>query len=319
MRAAAHAIQLMFMIRDIRIMNITGVNLNLLVAFDALIEELSVTGAARRAGVTQPAMSNTLAQLRVLFEDPLFLRHRTGLTPTPRAKELAEPIRKGLALLQGALSGSSFAPESSSRRFVIATSDYVELVLLPALLRRLARVAPGVRLALRPWSLHEAPPELARGELDLMLGFYDKLPPHHQEQLLFSDEYVCVVRRHHPSVKTRLTLAKYLQLSHVLVSSRSDSPGSVDRALSALGKQRTVGARVSHFLTVPVLVSQTDYVAALDRRVAEVFARPLGLKLFPPPLKLPRGNVGMVWHEQQAADPGQRWLRSLIADVASAL
>jgi DNA-binding transcriptional LysR family regulator len=300
-------------------MNIRGVNLNLLLAFDALFEELSVTRAARRAGVTQPAMSNTLSQLRALFGDALFVRHRTGLTPTARAKELAEPIRKGLQLLQGALTGPSFEPTTSERRFVIATSDYVELVLLPALLRRLSKQAPRVRLALRPWGFHEVPPELARGEVDLMLGFYDKLPPHHFEQALFDDEYVCVVRRRHPTVKSKLTLAHYLQLSHVLVSARADGLGSVDRALSALGKQRTIGARVSHFLTVPVLVSQTDFVAALDRRVAEVFAGPLGLKLFPPPLKLPKGTIGQVWHEQQEGDAGQRWLRALIADVASEL
>ena len=302
-----------------RIVNINDINLNLLVAFDALFEELSVTRAARRAGVTQPAMSNTLAQLRELFDDALFVRHRTGLNPTARAKELAEPIRKGLQLLQGALAGSSFEPATSERRFVIAASDYVELVLLPALLRRLAKEAPRVRLALRPWGLHEAPPELARGEVDLMLGFYGKLPPHHYEQALFDDEYVCVVRRRHPTVKSKLTLAQYLQLSHVLVSAKADGLGSVDRALAALGKQRTIGARVSHFLTVPVLVSQTDFVAALDRRVAEVFAGPLGLRLFKPPLALPKGSIGQVWHEQQNADPGQRWLRGVIAEVASQL
>lgn len=300
-------------------MNITGVNLNLLLAFDALFEELSVTAAARRTGVTQPAMSNTLAQLRALFDDALFLRHRTGLTPTARAKELAEPIRQGLALLQSALRGSSFEPATSERRFVIAASDYVELVLLPGLLRRFAKEAPRARLQLKPWGLHEVPPELARGEADLMLGFYDKLPPRHREQKLFDDEYVCVVRRRHPKVKSKLSLAQYLELSHVLVSARADSPGSVDRALAALGKKRTVGARVSHFLTVPVLVSQTDFVAALDRRVAEVFAAPLGLKLLPPPLKLPKGSIGQVWHEQQEGDPAHRWLRGLIAEVSATL
>ena len=300
-------------------MNISGVNLNLLVAFDALFEELSVTRAARRAGVTQPAMSNTLAQLRALFGDTLFVRHRTGLTPTARAHELAEPIRKGLRLLESALTGPRFDPNTSERRFVVAASDYVELVLLPALLRRIAHEAPQVRLALRPWGLHEAPPELARGETDLMLGFYGQLPPHHYEQPLFDDEYVCVVRRRHPTVKGKLTLAKYLRLSHVLVSAHADGMGSVDRALLARGLQRTIGARVSHFLTVPVLVAQTDFVAALDRRVAEVFAGPLGLELFPPPLKLPKGTIGQVWHEQQHADPGHRWLRALIADVAGKL
>ena len=300
-------------------MNISGVNLNLLVAFDALFSELSVTAAARRAGVTQPAMSNTLAQLRALFDDALFIRHRTGLSPTARAKELAEPIRHGLKLLEGALSAPRFEPATSERRFVIAASDYVELVLLPALLRRLEKVAPRVRLQLKPWGLHEAPPELARGEVDLMLGFYDKLPPNHYQQLLFEDEYVCVVRRRHPTVKAKLSLAQYLALSHVLVSSRSDSPGSVDRALLALGKKRTIGARVSHFMTVPVLIAQTDFVAALDRRVAQVFAAPLGLKLFPPPLKLPKGSIGQVWHEQQHTDLAQRWLRQTIAEVAATL
>lgn len=300
-------------------MNINAINLNLLVAFDALFEELSVTRAARRAGVTQPAMSNTLAQLRELFDDALFVRHRTGLNPTARAKELAEPIRKGLSLLQAALAGSSFEPATSERRFVIAASDYVELVLLPALLRRLAKAAPRVRLALRPWGLHEAPPELARGEVDLMLGFYGKLPAQHHEQRLLEDEYVCVVRRSHPRVKGKLTLARYLELEHVLVSARSNSPGSVDRALAALGKKRRVGARVSHFLSVPPLVARTDLVAALDRRVAEVFAGPLGLRLLPPPLKLPRGVIGQVWHQQQDRDPAQRWLRQSISDVARAL
>lgn len=152
-----------------------------------------------------------------------------------------------------------------------------------------------------------------------MLGFYGKLPPYHHEQRLFEDEYVCVVRRRHPLVTSRLTLARYLELSHVLVSSRSDSPGSVDRALAAMGKKRKIGARVSHFLSVPALVSQTDLVAALDRRVAQVFARPLGLKLFAPPLSLPKGSIGQVWHEQHERDPALVWLRSTIAEVSSAL
>ena len=300
-------------------MNINAVNLNLLASFEALFEEQSVTAAARRSGVTQPAMSNTLAQLRKLFDDPLFQRQRTGLVPTPRAKQLIEPIRQGLRLLSSALAEPGFEPRTSTRRFVIMASDYVELVLLPVLLRRLARQAPGVVLQVRPWSLHEAPPELARGEADLMLGFYGKLPPHHHEQRLFDDEYVCVVRRRHPLVKTKLTLARYLELSHVLVSSRLDSPGSVDRALAAMGKKRKIGARVSHFLSVPVLVSQTDLVAALDQRVAQVFARPLGLALFPPPLALPKGSIGQVWHEQQTRDPALSWLRSTIAEVSSIL
>lgn len=300
-------------------MNISAVNLNLLAAFEALFEEQSVTAAARRSGVTQPAMSNTLSQLRQLFDDPLFLRQRAGLSPTPRARQLIEPIRQGLKLLSSALSEPEFEPRSSQRRFVIMASDYVELVLLPRLLRELSRRAPGVQLQVRPYGLHQVPEELARGEAELMLGFYSKVPTHHHEQRLFQDEYVCVVRRGHPQVKSRLSLARYLQLSHVLVSAKSDSPGSVDQALAALGKKRHVAVRVSHFLSVPVLIARTDFVAALDRRVAEVFAKPLGLKLFPPPLALPKGTIGQVWHEQHDRDPGHVWLRTLIAEVSADL
>jgi DNA-binding transcriptional LysR family regulator len=300
-------------------MNINAINLNLLVALDALLRERSVTRAARRVGVTQPAMSNSLAQLRTLFDDPLFRRQRHGLDPTPRALALAPLLAQGLSAFQAVLAAPSFDPAKDERRFVIATSDYVELVLLPPLLNELERTAPNVRLEVRPWSLHEVPDTLARAEADLMIGFYDELPPRHVHELLFEEEYVCIVRNAHPSVKRRLTLERYLELGHVLVSQRADSPGSVDRALAKQGKRRHVALRVSHFLMVPMLIARTNLVAALSRRVAEPFAVPFELRLLPPPLPLPRSRVRQVWHEQMQADPGHRFLRETIARVASAL
>jgi DNA-binding transcriptional LysR family regulator len=152
-----------------------------------------------------------------------------------------------------------------------------------------------------------------------MIGFYEELPPRHRQQLLFDEDYVCVVRRGHPRVKQRLTLARWLELGHVLVSQRADSPGSVDRALAALGKRRRVAVRVSHFSMVPFLIAKTDLVAALSRRVAAPFAAPLRLRLLPPPVPLPRGRVGQVWHEQTDADPGHRWFRELVLRVSSTL
>lgn len=300
-------------------MNVGSVNLNLLVAFQALMEERSVTRAASRAGITQPAMSNTLAQLRALFEDPLFTRTAAGLVPTPRALALADPIGRGLKLLDSALMEQRFDEARSDRLFTLAASDYVEFVLLPSLLARLAQIAPHVRLRIRPWGSHAIPAELARGEADCMIGFYDDVPARHRHALLFSDEYVCVVRKGHPHVKKRLTLSRYLELSHVLVSTSHDAPGSVDRALAARGLRRRVGLRVSHFLSVPMVVARTDYVAALDRRVAEAFADTLGLVVLEPPLELPTGRVGQVWHESVDADPGHRWLREIIASVSREL
>ncbi len=300
-------------------MDIRSVNLNLLVAFDALIEERSVTRAARRVGVSQPALSASLHRLRELFGDPLFRRAAHGLEPTPRALELAAPVRQGLRLLGEALSPPSFDPASARRGFVILASDYVEFVLLPPLLRQIAALAPGISLEVKPWGLHEIPPQLARGEADLLIGFYDQVPPQHSAKPLFEEEYAVIARRRHPKIKTRLTLARYLECGHVLVSEKSGSPGSVDRALAAQGKSRRVAARVSHFLLVPMLVARTDLVAALSRRVAEPFAAALKLRLFPPPLSLPKSRIGQAWHDQMTADPGHRWLREQIETVARRL
>jgi DNA-binding transcriptional LysR family regulator len=299
--------------------NIQSVNLNWLVALEALLDERSVTRAAKRTGVTQPAMSNTLAQLRALFDDPLFRRGAHGLLPTPRALALAEPVRQGLHLLATALVTPSFEAKTAERTFVVAASDYVEFVLMPPLMRRLSQEAPGIRIEIRPWGLHEVPPALARAEADLMIGFYDEVPRGHRQKLLFDEEYTCILRKDHPRAKKKLTLDVYLELEHVLVSQRADSPGSVDRALAAKGKRRRVAARVSHFLMVPMLVARTDLVAAISRRVAEPLAIPLGLKMLAPPISLPRGRVGQVWHEQMDGDPGQRWFRALVESVCSTL
>jgi DNA-binding transcriptional LysR family regulator len=319
MHRLAPIAQLMFLMIDIDWMNISAVNLNLLAAFQALVEEKNVTRAARRMGVTQPAMSSTLAQLRELFDDPLFRRTSHGLEPTPRALALRDPIHEGLRLLSSTLVEASFDPKTADKTFVIAASDYVEFVLLPPLLRHLQVVAPGVRLQVRAWGLHEVPEFLAHGEADLMIGYYDTLPPHHAGMRLFSEEYTCIVRRGHPRVKKKLSLPAYLELGHVLVSEKPGSPGSVDRALAKQGKSRNVAARVSHFLMVPMLVARTDLVAAISRRVAEPFAKPLGLALFSPPIPLPKSFVNQAWHSQMERDPAHRWLRETVAQVATEL
>ena len=294
--------------------DIRAVNLNLLAAFDALLAERSVTRAATRMGVTQSAMSSSLAQLRLLFEDPLFRRTPRGIEPTGRALELGEPIRRGLGLFERALTPRSFDPRRESRAFVLATSDYVEFVLLPPLLKRLAHEAPGVRLEVRPWGLQQVPKTLQSGEVELMIGFYDELPAHHDQTLLFDEEYVCIARKGHPGLGRKPTIERWLAQKHVLVSQQGNSPGTVDRALAARNLKRTIGARVSHFLLVPTLVAQTDLVAAVSARVATAFAESLGLRVFAPPVPLPKGRIGQVWHEQLEHDPAQRWFRRLIVE-----
>jgi DNA-binding transcriptional LysR family regulator len=298
------------------VVNVSSVNLNLLAALDALITERSVTRAASRLGVTQSAMSNSLQRLRELYDDPLFHRVGRGIVPTPRALAIGPQLRDGLALLGATLTTTGFDPATTDRTFVLALSDYVEFVLVPPLLHRLAQVAPNIRIVVVPWGRHEIPEALASGDVDLMIGFYDKVPPRHEEQILFSDEYVCIVRKGHPKVSTKLTLARYVELDHVIVSQTRDSVGSVDIALGKLGKKRRVGARVSHFLMVPRLVADTDFVAAISRRAAEPFVKTFGLRLFKPPLPLLTGRIGQVWHARQATDPAAIWLRQTIAEIA---
>lgn len=300
-------------------MNITAANLNLFVAFDALITASSVSRAARQVGVTQSAMSNSLRHLRGMFEDPLFLRTAHGIVPTPRARELAGPVREALRLLERTLGPRRFDPAASTRTFVLITSDYVEFVLLPRLLARITRQAPGVRIQMLPWGLHQVPDELARGSADLMIGFYDQVPGHHRAQVLFEERYACIVRKGHPQVRDRLTLRTYVALQHIMVSQSAGASSGVDRALAALGRSRVVGLRVSHFLNVPPLVAGTDLIAALSRRVAEPFARMLPLRLFEPPLKLEVSRVGMVWHDAVHDDPAHRWLRDVVAEVCAEL
>lgn len=310
----------MFVIEDITNVNVSiqALNLNLLLVLDALCRERNVTRAAERLGLTQSAVSNALAQLRHTLGDPLFVRARRGVVPTERALSLAGPVRQALAIVESALAaGTGFEASTSARTFVIAASDYTEYVVLPRLLRRLEREAPGVRIEVRSWGRHEVPPTLESGEVDLMIGYYGALPAGHHEQPLFQEEYVCIVRKSHPSVRRRLTLKQYLALSHVLVTQLPGGLGSVDAALARMGLSRRVGARVSHFLMVPHLVAVTDMAAALSRRVAEPAAKRLKLCLFAPPLALPKSTVGQVWHERTHADAANTWLRRVVREVCA--
>jgi len=297
--------------------NIAGLNMNLLPVLDALLSERSVTRAGARLGLSQPAVSNALAQLRALLGDPLLVRGARGMVPTERALALASPLRAALEQLeQGLGTHAPFDPRTSDRRFTIITNDFVAFAVLPKLLARLEREAPGVRLQVRAWQEHYVPGDLERGEADLMLGLYRTLPPGHRETPLFEDRFVCVVRRGHARVRGKLSLATYVKLPHVLVSHQPDGRGVVDDALARLGLTRTVALRVSHFLLVPAIIAATDYVAALSEFVARPFAKTWPLQLLPPPLQLPVGKVSLVWHESTHASPAQAWLRDRIVEVA---
>ncbi len=304
--------------------NVRNINLNLLVAFDALMSERSVTRAAARMGLTQPAMSNVLAQLRTLFDDPLFVRVGRGMQPTPRAEALAGSVRRGIESFERALEAPQpFDPATSQARLCLAMSDHAELVLLPRLLQRIERDAPGLDLQVVPWGLHQIHPQLATGEVDVMISYYEaeQAPAGHHHEVLLTDVFVCMVRADHPRVGKRLSLRLFLSLGHIIVTERLGDRGAIDSALDQLGHKRRIAARVPSFFMVPHLVAGTDLIASIDSRVARYFSRWLPIRLLPPPAQVPfpEGRIGMLWHERSQADPARAWLRSIIREESAAI
>jgi DNA-binding transcriptional LysR family regulator len=302
-------------------MNISSIDLNLLVALDVLVEERSVTKAGQRIGLSQPAMSNALRRLRQVLDDPVLVRTSQGMVPTTLATELVGPVRKALAELEGALTTDKrFEPSKAGRVFRVAAMDHTWVVLLPHVARLLSSRAPGIRLDLFPYS-DTTNTDLESGAIDaaVVVGGRHGRAAGFQRAELYDDNFECLVRKNHPLVKRRLTLRRYLDLGHVLASPRSRRGGLVDRALKKKGLSRRVQVIVPHFVAAPFVVAQTDLIATLPRGVALPFARMLDLRVFPPPLKFQGGPWFLVWHGRTLHDPAQMWLREQIMEVSRGL
>ncbi|HSI58622.1 MAG TPA: LysR family transcriptional regulator [Ideonella sp.] len=303
-------------------MDFKGIDLNLLAAFDALMNERNVTRAAVRVGVSQPAMSAALSRLRNLVGDPLFLRSAEGLLPTPRSRDLAEPISQALRQIESALVDEpAFVPRDAALTFTLGLSDYPAFVLLPTLLQALGKQAPGVSLSVRAFSDRDSAVDLLdAGTIDAAVG----VPPTHSESRILTrtilrDEFVTIMRRDHPTARRGMDMKAFLALPHVLVSPEGDRHGLVDEALAKLGKRRTLALTLPQMFAAPAVVAQTDMTATVMRRVALNSAARRKLVLFPPPVKLPPVNFDLIWHRRNDGHVGQRWLRELVEALAASL
>lgn len=295
-------------------------DLNLVRALAALLAERHVTRAAARLGITQSAASHALARLREVLGDPLLVRGPRGtMLPTPRAAELAPGIHRVLDDLAGVLRGpAAFDPAIARRTFRIGAADYLGLVLLPRLIERLGRLAPGIDLWVHPvtdWG----DAELAAGALDLVTGppRGTARPAGSYEKVLFAETFTCVLRAGHPLAGSRMTLARYTSLGHVLVAPRG-TPGSlVDDALAAAGRTRRIAVGVPHFLVVPYVVAASDLVATVPTRLAALVADDAGLVRAAPPVELEPFDMAMAWHERVHGDAGHRWLREQLVAASA--
>jgi DNA-binding transcriptional LysR family regulator len=297
-------------------MNWGAFDLNLLIVFDAVMQERNVTRAGDRIGLSQPAVSHALSRLRHMLKDELFIRTPEGMMPTPRAEQLAEPLRRALSDMQLALEPESFVPSEASRRFEVAVNNYAAVVLAPSILMTVIATAPGIRLDLRPSGLRDMPALLDRGEHDLAIGTFDDVGERFARAPLLEDSFVVAMRRDHPALRQELTAEALAGLSHLEISSSGEDATFVDECLKERGLARNVTHRAPR-LSAAAILSSTDIVAVLSHRLGEHWVRTYGLATCELPFESPSICSGMLWHRRFDNQPGHRWLRGVIQQAAA--
>ncbi len=301
-------------------MDLRSLDLNLLLVFDAVYRERSISKAAIALHLSQPAVSNALARLRGRLDDPLFERNAQGVSPSPRAKALVEPIRQALSILERSLCGdNSFDYSSSDREFVIAVEDYGETVILPRFLDWLARVAPQVRINIRPEPSSYLGTELRDGRVDFALDYFPMRQSGYESKCVLTEGLLTLSRSNLPEVGERLSLDNFLKLRHVALAPRVRTNSMIDLALSKRGLKRTIAVTVPHFLSMPVMVQNSDMVCTMPRRMANLYVDHFRLRSHVVPLRVPEFPIYMIWHDSHEADAGHRWLRSHLIEFSGRL
>lgn len=294
-------------------------DLNLLVAFDAMMAERSVTRAARRIGIGQPAMSHALSRLRDLFGDPLFVRTTGTMRPTTRALELAAPVARILTdVRERVLADRAFSPDRAEITFRIGASDHIELAVLPAVLAAVRSIAPQVRIVVSPVNRDRVGEMLEGGAIDLAIGYFPETSSTRGSEVLFREDFVCLFDAKACKASTPLKLKAYLELPHIIMTLRGELSGDVDAVIGRGGGQRFVFMGTPHFLAIPYLLHGFRAVAAVPRRLAEHCAEVTGLSISPLPIAMEGFDVSMQWHTRTETDPAQRWFRELVRASARA-
>ncbi|PRD16872.1 LysR family transcriptional regulator [Pantoea coffeiphila] len=291
--------------------NLRTLDLNLLKTLDALLDERSVTRAAQRLSLTQPAVSAMLNRLREHFDDPLFTRGQHGINPTLRALALAAPVKQILGDIDQLLQPQVFDAASSQMSLSIAATDYSLSAVAVPFIAALRQQAPGVQVSVQPVENDRLAVQMERGEIDMALLTPDTTPADLHARYLFDEQYVCLLRPDHPALQHGdLTLDQFCALDHALVShSGREFRGVTDQALASLGRQRRVTLAVNSFLVLPQILRNSDLIAVVPRRLAESAD---GLMQVAPPVPVKGFSKTLVWHERSHRDPGHRWLRALL-------
>jgi len=308
-------------------MNVSGVDLNLLVAFDALMEHRNVTRAARAIGLSQPAMSNALSRLRDLFADQLLVRAGTGMTPTPRALEAHGAVRDALVAIGGVLGKvERFDAARDARRFRAAFAEDAAFYLLPTLGARIA-ATPGIDLDVLSTAHFSGVELVLDGAAEISVGLVPKAPPKELRfRPLFRERLVAIARKGHPAFKPgrldgeyKIALKDFLAYPQVAVRPSADAQSRVDLALAKIGKRRRVALTAPHFMVAPYLIPGTDMIACIAERLAKRLAPELGLAIAEAPVAMPAHDACLAWHRRFDQDRGHLWLRDIVVEEARKL
>jgi DNA-binding transcriptional LysR family regulator len=305
-------------------MELHDLDLNLLLVLHHLLAERRVATVAEKLGVSQPAVSNALARLRKRLGDDLFLRTARGMVPTPYAEQLAAPVGQALQLLHGALNQrQDFDPATCTRTFTIGMTDIGEIVFLPALLERLAQLAPQVTLATVRHPAVNLKDGMEAGQIDLAIGLLPQLQAGFFQRRLFSQRYVGLFRQGHPldlgpggdDAQTPLDRTAYAAADHVAVLSPGTGHGQIDDNLQRAGLTRRVRLRVPHFVAIGHILARSDLVATVPERLAEHLREPFHLTTRPLPAPLPDIAINLFWHAQVNRDAANQWLRGVLVGL----
>jgi LysR family nod box-dependent transcriptional activator len=299
-------------------MRFNQLDLNLLVALDALLAERNITAAGVRLHLSQSAMSSALARLRDYFEDELLVQVGRKMAPTPLGDSLAGPVRKLLIDIQTTIaSRPAFDPAASNRRFTLMMSDYVASVLMTSLARRAAELAPAVGFELLNNNVAAPVDYIDRAEVDFLVMPQEFLSAEHPIEPLFVDDYVCIVCPNNPAVGDTITLDQYLEFGHVVLQfSRGHVPAIDEWFLTQHGHMRRIEVIAMNFNLLPQFIIGTRRIATVHRRMAEYYRQFIPLKMIPPPLNIPPLTEAVQWHRSADRDPGSLWLRTLLKETA---
>lgn len=295
-------------------MDIDHIDLNLLRIFDALMRTRNVSEAGNLVGLSQPATSFALAKLRRLCNDQLFVRTPKGMEPTPRAGVMAGPVRHVLEVVEREVFQlAHFDPATSTRTFTLSMSDIGEMVFLPELLKRLKQEAPCIdirSIAMPPAGLESA---MESGDVDLALGYFPDLKKaNFYQQRLFESSFVCAVRRNHHVIGDTLSMEQFLSASHIVVHAAGRSQEIFEQFLATQGIKRRIALHIPHFMSVPVLLKDSDHICTVPFPGTEAFFTLAHIKMLDLPMQVPSFELKQHWHARFHHDAANQWLRKVI-------